>query len=138
MKNIICLFFISLVLINCTKEATQDLTEEPEVESSLTTHTENVLLVDDCIDDACKRYTEYVCTVGGTLGTYCDETKGDCKKKACGASTTAYTGEPLSPQEIEDLAAEHATSMVKQGFIKPSSFNRSKALMKESLVKKYN
>jgi len=90
----------------------------------------------DCLD--CRKYTEYVCTVGNKAGTMCDDTKGDCKKKACEAvAAVATIGSKLTDAEIERLSFEHAQKLIKAGYIDGSSFQRSKRLAAD-VLKTYN
>lgn len=137
MKKILCCFSLALFFWSCTKESNSNLVQQADLQEIQTATTESGRYYyedpDNCFD--CRKYTEYTCTVGNKIGTMCDDTKGDCKKKDCEAvSTYAKIGGHLSDAEIEQISTQHATRLVKTGYIEQQSFERSKSLVKKALL----
>jgi hypothetical protein len=80
-----------------------------------------------------KKYTEYSCVIEDCVGTACDLTKGDCKRKACTPLPGGCLRVVLSDEMIERFAIEHATNMVREGYIEQAFFNKSKELARQIL-----
>lgn len=97
-----------------------------------------------------KKYLEKACITGNCAGTLCEAGKGTCtKERPCTAIPGGCTNpdpepEPIpdtipqariSSQDIETLATQHATKMVKDGYIEKKDFEISKKLAKDILTK---
>jgi hypothetical protein len=149
MKKMLTITFlaISLSLTFCTR----NVSESPEKDVVLPKSGSAVLDDDDPVED--KKYVEKACTVGNCAGTLCEAAKGKCKKdRPCEALPDGCPKEPgdpdpdpipdppipparLNSQYIETLATQHATKMVKEGYIDQKDFEASRKLAKDILNK---
>jgi len=114
---------MAFLLFGCSKSNVVD-TKESEVSTDF----HDGSIISEVLDDDAKKYTEYACQVGNCAGTKCDDTKGECKKKACTALPGACTRVVLTAEEIEFFATKHANTMLEQGYIEKTGYNRSKEL----------
>lgn len=143
----------------CSRDASE-LTKEDAILSE-----SEVTALDDEPVEA-KKFVEYACLTGNCAGTLCEPAKGTCSKAmpctplpgACvppkppttppttppapkpelAASPDLVSNSRLKAQEIETLATEHATQMLKDGYIDQKGFETSKSLAKSILLKVRN
>jgi hypothetical protein len=149
MKKKLTITFLAISL--CLTFCTRNVSESPDKDVVLPKNSSAVLDDDDPVED--KKFVEKACVISNCMGTLCEAAKGKCKKdRPCEALPDGCPkgpGDPdpdpipdppipparLNAQYIETLATQHATKMVKDGYIDQKDFETSRKLAKDILTK---